>query len=135
MYKNILIPVLLDEESDNEESYSIAHALAEKDCKYTILHVVEPLPTYVAPEIPIELMEQRNEAVNKSLKEATAELPGATPRLISGHAGSMIVDYAEENQVDCIILKSHKPGIQDFFLGSTAARVVRHAKCSVHVIR
>jgi universal stress protein F len=25
--------------------------------------------------------------------------------------------------------------LQDYFLGSTAGRVVRHAQCSVHVIR
>ena len=37
--------------------------------------------------------------------------------------------------VDLIIVASHRPGLQDYFLGSTAAKVVRHAKCSVLVIR
>ncbi|WP_170501927.1 universal stress protein, partial [Ruegeria atlantica] len=37
--------------------------------------------------------------------------------------------------IDCIVLASHKPGMKDFFLGSTAALVVRHARCSVHVLR
>ena len=46
-----------------------------------------------------------------------------------------ILEWAESNKVDCIIINSHKPGLQDYFLGSTAARVVRHAQCSVHVIR
>ncbi|MBT8411941.1 MAG: universal stress protein, partial [Octadecabacter sp.] len=44
-------------------------------------------------------------------------------------------DFATDNSIDCIIMASHQPGLEDYFLGSTAARVVRHAKCSVHVIR
>jgi len=42
---------------------------------------------------------------------------------------------AQEKGVDLIIIASHRPGLQDYFLGSTAAKVVRHAKCSVLVIR
>ena len=42
---------------------------------------------------------------------------------------------AEDDKVDLIIIASHKPGLQDYFLGSTAARVVRHASCSVLVVR
>jgi universal stress protein F len=33
------------------------------------------------------------------------------------------------------VIASHRPGIQDYFLGSTASRVVRHANCTVHVMR
>jgi nucleotide-binding universal stress UspA family protein len=42
---------------------------------------------------------------------------------------------AEEKGADLIIIASHRPGLKDYFLGSTAAKVVRHAKCSVLVIR
>ncbi|WP_245271088.1 universal stress protein [Hoeflea phototrophica] len=51
------------------------------------------------------------------------------------HPGSTIVEYAAAHEIDCIIIASHRPGLQDCFLGSTASRVVRHAKCAVHVIR
>ncbi|MET0093936.1 MAG: universal stress protein [Sedimenticola sp.] len=30
---------------------------------------------------------------------------------------------------------AHRPGLSDFFLGSTAARIMRYANCSVHVLR
>ncbi|MEP1610461.1 MAG: universal stress protein [Roseobacter sp.] len=36
---------------------------------------------------------------------------------------------------DCIIISSHKPGFEDYFIGSIAARVVRQAKCGVHILR
>ena len=55
--------------------------------------------------------------------------------MVTGHAARTILDYAEQMKADCIVIASHDPGIQDYFLGSTAARVVRHAHCSVHVVR
>ena len=42
---------------------------------------------------------------------------------------------AKEKNADMIIIASHRPGLQDYFLGSTAAKVVRHATCSVLVVR
>ena len=69
------------------------------------------------------------------LREAASALPGAEIALQSGHAGREIVDFAEHNMIDCIVMASHKPGLSNLLLGSTADRVVRHARCSVHVIR
>ena len=46
-----------------------------------------------------------------------------------------VVDFAAEMKADCIVMGSHKPGLADYLLGSTAARVVRHAPCAVHVMR
>jgi len=53
----------------------------------------------------------------------------------SGNPGPTILTSADECGADLIIVGSHKPGLQDYFLGSTAARVVRHAQCSVLVMR
>jgi len=53
----------------------------------------------------------------------------------TGHSYKTILDVADEKQVDLIVIASHQPGLQDYFLGSTAAKVVRHAKCSVLIIR
>ena len=58
-----------------------------------------------------------------------------TPVVVDGHSARTILDYAEEHGVDCIVMASHRPDITDYFLGSTAARVVRHAACAVHVLR
>lgn len=55
--------------------------------------------------------------------------------VLTGHPGRTITDYAEKIGADCIIVGSHKPEMKDFFLGSTAARVMRYAPCSVHVLR
>lgn len=55
--------------------------------------------------------------------------------IVKGHTYRTIIDYAGSNDVDYIVIGSHKPGLSDYLLGSTAARVVRHAPCAVHVIR
>ena len=135
MYKNILVPVVLDEGNTVQTSYAVARALADGDAKFTVMHVVEEVPGFVAIDIPADVLTKAGQAAENALLESAKALPGAATVLKRGHPGTTIVEYARENGIDCIVSASHKPGIEDFFLGSTAARVVRHATCSVHVIR
>ncbi len=69
------------------------------------------------------------------LEERTAAHPDVEGIIVKGHSGRSIIDQATEMGADCIVLGSHKPGLIDYLLGSTAARVVRHAPCAVHVLR
>lgn len=135
MYKNILIPVILGEGQSHDASFEVARQLADEDSSFTILHVTEPIPGYVASEIPDEVLETTRRELQSELKLLADGFPGANPMVAKGHAGRAIVDFAAANGIDCIILASHKPGLQNWLLGSTANRVVHHAKCSVHVIR
>lgn len=135
MYNHILVPVVLSDGEGVAASYAAARALANRDAKFSVIHVLEEIPGFVAVDIPSNILTKAAESADKALKESAKALPGATAKLLRGNAGTAILNYAEENGVDCIIIASHKPGIEDYFLGSTAARVVRHAQCSVHVIR
>lgn len=135
MYKNILVPVVLDENHDAQGSFLIAKAFAAQGAHFTILHVIEAIPGFVAAQIPADVLAATRGEVDKHLAQLAKALPQATTALVSGHAGRTIVDYASKHDIDCIVLASHQPGLENFFLGSTADRVVRHAKCSVHVIR
>ncbi|MEW9919093.1 universal stress protein [Marimonas sp. MJW-29] len=135
MYKNILVPVLLDKEHDTAGSYEVAQALAADGAKFHVIHVMETIPSYASTQIPAEILAHTREEAMQETKESANALPNAEIHLVSGHAGRAILDYADQHKCDCIVIASHRPGMEDFFLGSTAARVVRHAKCSVHVIR
>ncbi|WP_170359666.1 universal stress protein [Ruegeria arenilitoris] len=135
MYKNILVPVALDKDHDTQASFEAARLLANADAEFTVLHVQEPIPAYVASQIPEDVLANTRKELQESLHRNAAELSDAKPRLVSGSAGRAIVDFANENDIDCIVLASHKPGIENIFIGSTANRVVHHANCSVHVIR
>ena len=46
-----------------------------------------------------------------------------------------ILDLAEKIGADLIVMASHRPELKDYLLGPNAARVVRHAECSVMVVR
>ena len=135
MYKHILVPVAFDHDRDPGEALKVARILADEGAKITALHVMEEVPAYVAQYLPEGQIEANRAELQKRLAEALDGAEAAEPVVISGHPGHSIIEYARENGVDCIVIASHRPGMQDWFLGSTAARVVRHAPCAVHVCR
>ena len=135
MYRNILIPVVFDDDHDTAASFKAAQALADADAAFTMLHVMETIPYYALYQVPAEPLEDARSRSGAELAKMAEALPGATTRLTSGHAGRQIVNHASDLGCDCIVVASHVPGIEDMFLGSTADWVVRHASCAVHVIR
>ncbi|MNY69224.1 putative universal stress protein [compost metagenome] len=53
-----------------------------------------------------------------------------------GEAASAILDLAEAEKSDLVVVGSHgKSGIQRFLLGSVSEQVVRYAPCSTLVIK
>ena len=46
-----------------------------------------------------------------------------------------VLKEADEIGADLIVVGSHRPTMATYLLGSNAASIVRHAKCSVLVIR
>ena len=114
----------------------IARRLGDKDARIMLINVVEDIPAYVATQVPYEILKKASERADKELK-AIAIAAGIKPdyEVRSGIAHNAILDVAQEHEADLIIVGSHKPGLQDYLLGSTAARIVRHAMCSVLVGR
>jgi len=135
MYNNILVPVAPDHETSPERSLAVARLLCSDGGKITLLSVIEPVPAYVAQYLPPDQLEQNTEAVRASLEQDAARDGTIAVEVATGNAGSFLTEYAAENGIDCIVIASHRPGLADYFLGSTAARVVRHANCAVHVLR
>ncbi len=67
---------------------------------------------------------------------ADHNLPETTEVLVKrGKPTTMILSVAQEIGADAIVVASHDPSIADYLLGSVAAYVVRHAHCSVFVVR
>jgi len=136
MYDHILVPVDFDHAEMTKQAHQVAQRLMAEGGKVTVLHVRSDIPGFVATEIPGEVIRVNEGRVADHLEKATKGFgDAAMGALVHGNPGRAILDYADANDVDCIIVASHKPGLQDYFLGSTAARVVRHAQCCVHVMR
>ncbi|MDV7142317.1 universal stress protein [Tropicimonas sp. TH_r6] len=135
MYHNILVPVSFEDDAKISAALDVARALAAPEAKITLLHVMEYIPTYALHYMPADLTEATREGLMSELARFAAQVPGGHGVLIQGHAGRAVLDYSAEHESDCIVIASHRPGMQDYLLGGTAAQVVRHAGCAVMVVR
>ena len=136
MYKTILVPVEMSHVIEGKTNLDFAAQYANSGAKVILLNVIEEIPGWAAAELPADLHEKSRRQVETQLN-ALADSSGVNmeAEVRSGHSYKTILDVAEEKHVDLIVIASHQPGLQDYFLGSTAAKVVRHAKCSVLVMR
>lgn len=53
----------------------------------------------------------------------------------TGRAYEEVLNLAKNTGASLIVVGAHKADLSDYLLGPNAARVVRHAKCSVYVVR
>ncbi len=139
MYKKILIPIDISSPErifQANKMIQAARKLANDDAVFYLLNVVEAIPAYVAAELPTDIMEKSRENA-KAVLQSVANNAGLKARIEigSGRPQSVILQAAQEGAVDLVVIGSHHPELKDYLLGSTAARVVRHADCSVHVVR
>lgn len=134
MYKKILVPMALDHDISTQ-TLAVAQNLAGSTGKIIALHVYEAPQGSVAAYLSEDAIHEGQKRAHEVLREKLRPIPSVTGELVIGHPYRSIIDYAAANDIDCIVIGSHKPGFSDYLLGSTAARVVRHAPCAVHVCR
>ena len=139
MFKTVLVPVDLAHIADGSTMIEQARKIAEhNDCKMLLLNVVPVMPPYIAEGLPSGLHEQVMSRVQSELGQLAKkyDLPATTRILVRhGSPAQEILKAATECEVDLIAIASHRPGWSDFVLGSVAGSVVRHARCSVSVLR
>ncbi len=141
MYKNILLPIDLNQES----SWEKALPAAVEYCKAfgATLHVLNVVPDFgmamVGTYFPEDFVEKSIEAARAQLREfARDHVPdGVSVQHIVGHGTvyEEILRVAREIKADLILLAAHRPELKDYLLGPNAARVVRHFDGSVLVVR
>lgn len=139
MLKTILVPIDVSQIEAGGIALELARDLSKiRGGKLVLLNVVEPVPGFIAAQVPPELHEKVKSHAAAALKELVGKhgLAGAAELVVrDGHPSREILDFAEEIGADAIVIASHEPGLTDYLLGSVAAHVVRHAHCSVVVAR
>lgn len=136
MYKNILVAIDIGHGDLGKQLIDKAMPLRDTGGRIRLVYVVEDIPAYVLAELPAGTIEaRRREGLDHLTAIGRAAGIEAEAEVRGGHASSAIIEAAEECGADLIMLASHRPDFRDFFIGSTAARVVRHAQCSVLVAR
>jgi nucleotide-binding universal stress UspA family protein len=88
----------------------------------------------------LELRDRRHRQAEDLVSHAAQQLSAAgfqtSTAVCEGDARHVILDVAAEWRPDLIVLGSHgRTGLDRFLLGSVSASVVRHAPCSVEVVR
>lgn len=134
MYKNILVPMALDH-GLSAATLAIAKTLCAQGGTITALHIYEAPHSSVSAYLDENIVQEGFMRAKAKLEEKTAGVDGITAEIVKGHTYRTIIDYAAAHGMDCIVMGSHKPGLSDYLMGTTAARVVRHAPCAVHVHR
>lgn len=141
MYKNILVTIDLGKMEAETKAISTATDLARMTGAN--LHVLTVVPDFglsmVGGFFPKEHEKQTMERANAALHEFTKKhIPKEIKhRHIVGHGSiyRQILHYADVSKADLIVMSASTPGPEDYLLGPNAARVARHAKMSVHVVR
>ncbi|MFK7835475.1 MAG: universal stress protein [Sulfitobacter sp.] len=134
MYQKILVPMALDHDI-SPKTLEIARALAGDSGKVIALHVYEEPSGTALAYLDEGTIAKGFETVRQLFVDKLEGSRNLTGELVKGHVDRTIIDYVQENDIDCIVMGSHRPGLSDYLLGSTTARVVRHAPCAVHVYR
>lgn len=114
----------------------------EGSAKLEIIHVYQ-LPIFLMGEgyyvPPIDVQSEAvnaAQAVSDELEGITSHLPGVNIIVKQGQAAKQILDYAEQESCDLIVMGSRGlGGIQEFVLGSVSHNVVQHAKVPVLVVK
>lgn len=137
MHKTILIPIDIAHITEAKAAIDIALSNARDDGRIILLNVIEDLPKWAAAQLLQGTLEHSKRSAHDKLKKIAESYSHASidVDIRMGHTYQIILDVADEKQADLIVIASHRPGFQDYYLGSTAAKVVRHAKCSVYVMR
>lgn len=136
MYDKILIPVDMSHTEKAVPMIEVAKKLAGENTQYILMSVIYQVPGYLETSIPQEYFEMSKEEARKTLKVLAIDSEiDAKVELCSGEAAHEILALSEGQKIEMIVIGSHRPGLSDYLLGSTAARVVRHAKCPVMVLR
>ena len=141
MYTKILLAIDLAQASSWEKALPSASRIARTDgAELHVCTVIPPMGmsivgTYLPPDA-----EQRALSDAKAQLKTFLEHHGPDGITVKGHVlkGTIyqeIIRAADTLQCDLIVMASHRPELQDYLLGPNAARVVRHAKQSVHVVR
>lgn len=137
--KTILLPLDLAHDDVAHKVLQRAADLAHKtDVRFVLLTVLDEVHKLIEAEIPDELLAQ-HAANAKSALLTLANANGIADKVeamvVRGRPQHEIVRIAKDCDADIIVIASHNPTVADYLLGSVATSVVRHAPCSVMVIR
>ncbi len=141
MTKSILLAVDLNHPSSWRKALPEAVKLVRLEGAR--LHVMTVIPSYgmavVGSFFPADYEARAEAEARKALEALLAkEVPGdleAITHVAHGTIYKKIIETADRQGCDLIVMAAARSEMQDYLIGPNAARVVRHAGMSVYVVR
>ena len=137
MFERILIPVDGSEPAEDAAELGIELAV-EHDATVHGLYVVEPVTITEGGtgQIIQAMQETGEEIVSELAAQAEAEGLDAATGVKTGVAHQEILDYAEANDIDLIVVGTHgRTGLGRYLLGSVTEKLVRLSDAPVLTVR
>lgn len=140
MFKTLLVPVDLTQESSWRKVLPVAVDQARhQNAVLHVMTVVDINLDIIAVRLPEGFREQHLAQIEQRLatmvKQQIPDDLEVHTHVREGRTYQEILRVGDEIGAELIILASHRPSLQQYLLGSNAARVVRHAGCSVMIVR
>jgi nucleotide-binding universal stress UspA family protein len=139
VYDRILVPTDGSPEADSFLNHA-ADLAAIHDANLHVMYVVDTtgysdLPTDTITEGLGSMLSEQGDAALDSAEERIGDVP-VERALVEGSPGEKIVEYADDEGCDLIVMGTHgRGGIDRLLLGSVAERVVRTASVPVLTVR
>jgi nucleotide-binding universal stress UspA family protein len=140
MFRTILVPVDLDDVETSRPALDRAVALAEASGgTIRLIYVRSLVPMTFMEFVPPNFDAAQQQESEKRLAALVQGIRLPRERVSSvvtlGGVYHDVLEEAEKMRADLIVVGSHRPTMATYLLGSNAATIVRHAKCSVLVVR
>jgi len=140
IFKKVLVSIDLGDEASSQQ---VLHAGLELISSDDTLHIVCVVPDYgmsvVGSFFPEghekEALKAANDALHAFTRHYVPDDVKVQHIIAHGNIYEEIIEAANKVSADIIVIGSHRPKLKDYLLGPNAARVVRHAKQSVLVVR
>jgi nucleotide-binding universal stress UspA family protein len=140
MFKHVLVPVDPNEIDFAKPAMTAAADLVAQSSGDILLVAVMPVMNgYVTEFLPSDFEagfeKETTDRIRTAAAEAGIDLARAAIELRTGSVYHEVIDLAGQRAADLIVVTSHRPAMSTYLLGSNAAKIVRHAPCSVLVLR
>lgn len=147
MYKNILVPIDIDEDVSMNKAIPLVENIAKNEDPYVhFLYVLPKLPqsSYYRLVMNGDQFNQLDQGclkttAEKELKKIIERFDLPEDRMeihiCIGKPRDAILQIADDIDADLIIIGSHDPKASPYHLGSTAGDITRYAKRSVMIVR
>jgi len=139
MFKKVMLPIDLEETDMARQAIEAAMEIAGPEAELRLVNVQAMMPATFVEYGPPDYEGEVRLVAEKQIAEIASKINLPRERVSTiirlGSIYDEALTEAGEWGADLIVICSNRPNLATYLLGSNAAKIVRHATCSVLVVR